>query len=90
MPTRESLMTAVAFGSAVMFASMAGLTLMAGALTQLAIYGKKWSYEMTAITNSGIGAMLLSGVVMLVLAVVCGLLGWMWSRNSARRPVTAR
>lgn len=85
MPTRQSLMTAVALGSAVMFAAMAGLTMMAGAMALSAVNGKKWSEEMTAITTSGATIMLGGGAVMLVLALICGALGYVWGRNSARR-----
>jgi cytochrome c oxidase assembly factor CtaG len=81
MPNRASFTTAVSLGSAVMFAAMAGLTIMGGVLAQSAVTGKKWSEEMTATTLNGVSIMLVSGGVMVVLAIVCGLLGWRLARG---------
>jgi hypothetical protein len=50
-------------------------------LAQSAVTGKKWSEEMTATTLNGVSIMLVSGGVMVVLAIVCGLLGWMLARG---------
>ncbi|MEN9935108.1 MAG: hypothetical protein RLZZ387_1687 [Chloroflexota bacterium] len=91
MPSKESTWLAVVLGSAVMFASMSGLVLMGGALTQLALTGKKWSEEMGVVVMSGVSTMMISGVVMLGLAVLLGALGWAMSRrSSAPSPVAAR
>jgi uncharacterized membrane protein YdbT with pleckstrin-like domain len=81
MPSRASFTTAVALGSAVMFAAMAGLTIMAGVMARSAVTGKKWSEEMTAITLNGASIMVTSGIVMVVLAVACALLGFMLARG---------
>lgn len=84
MPTGAQFRTAVALGLAAVFGSMAALTIMAGAMAQSTVNGKEWSAEMTAITTSGSSLMMTLGIVMIVLAVISGGLGFMWSRASAR------
>jgi hypothetical protein len=84
MPTSAQFRAAVALGLAVVFGSMAGLTIMAGAMAQSAVNGKKWSEEMTAITTSGSSLMMTLGIVMIVLAVIAGGLGVMFNRSGSR------
>lgn len=81
MPTAAQLRTAVALGLAAVFGSMAGLTIMAGALAQLSVTKKEWSAEMTAITTSGTSLMMTLGIAMIVLTVIFGGLGAMWGRQ---------
>ena len=75
MPTRESFVAALALGGATLFGVMGALVLLTGALANLIVESKEWSAEMTAIAGSGVSLMFTSGIVMLVLAVVCGVAG---------------
>lgn len=83
MPTRESFVAALALGGATLFGVFGGLVLLTGVLANMIVESKDWSAEMTAITSSGVSLMFTSGVVLLVLAVVCGVAGWVL-RNRLR------